>query len=68
MVCLFCVCTFGLLTSGAAAKVLFSWRFVGSTIAKIFIEMFTRNIYDMKHAINSITPTLKRVGIFSGIK
>lgn len=38
---------------------------VGTIIPKIIIEMLTRNMYEAKHVINSITPTLKRAGILS---
>lgn len=34
----------------------------------ILIDMLTRSMYDMKHAINNKTATFNRVGIFSKIK
>lgn len=48
------------LTSGTGMDVL-----VGTIIPRMMIEMLTRNMYEAKQVINSITPTLNRAGILS---
>lgn len=54
------------LTSGRSSGcVLFSFRWFGSTMPRMLMDMLTRSMYDVKHAMNSITATLKRVGIES---
>lgn len=35
------------------------------TIARILIDIFTRNIYETKHAANSNSPIFSRTGILS---
>lgn len=39
--------------------------FVGWTIPRMLMDMFTRSIYDIKHVINNIAATLNRAGIRS---
>lgn len=48
------------LTSGTGMDVL-----VGTIIPRMMIEMLTRNMYEAKQVINSMSPTLNRAGILA---
>lgn len=50
------------LTSGISTV---PFTLLGCTIPKILMDIFTRNMYDIKHVVNIITATLKRTGILS---
>lgn len=41
---------------------------VDFVMARMLIDIFTRSMYEMKHAANSITPTFNRAGIFAAIR
>lgn len=56
---------FTAITFGNSVIVPFSFKVVGLTIARMFMDMAFRSIYEKKVAKNIITPIINRDGILS---